>query len=639
MKKKNIPVWLVIFLTAYILRFIYVLEISKQPYFTAPSMDPEYHDRWAQAIAEGNFNFEPGPFFRAPLYPYFLGAVYYIFGHDYFIIRIIQILLGSLTCVFTYYLGKRLFNQRVGTIAGFTAALTGIFIYFDAELLIAVILLPLALGFFLALLKALDSEKPAYWALSGLLFGLFAIARPNILIFSPVLLSIICRKADIKRRILRGSLVLLGILIPLTPVTLHNIHQGEFVLIATQGGVNFYIGNNPQADGAAAVFPGLGNAWRYSDAIDMAEKETGRKMKYGEISDFYYDKALDYIFDKPDEWLKLMGRKFLLLINNIEISNNKNIYFSAKDSVALTLLLNNGFWLYGSLGMIGMGMFYRKRYEYKLVVWFALLYGFSFMLFFITARYRLPIIPFMIIFGAAAVDWALEKIKTKNYQPLKIPTIIFILLIIITSANFLKVRKIVSPYAHLSLGNAYLKKNNLDEAEKEFLKAAEADPYYKQIYLNLGVIYYERRQYDKAEEYFLKELYVNKGLESAFALNNIGNIRVQQGILEEAYDYYNRALAVYPNYKDGRDNLTKISHELALIKIKQDSLEKARDYLMKAIELEPGVPVFRYHYGLVMGEMGDENKAMEEMRKITLQFPDFQPAKDVLKKRGESGSR
>jgi len=45
-----------------------------------------------------------------------------------------------------------------------------------------------------------------------------------------------------------------GLVLPIIPVTLHNALVGhDFVPIASQGGVNFYIGNNPVADGYTAI--------------------------------------------------------------------------------------------------------------------------------------------------------------------------------------------------------------------------------------------------------------------------------------------------------------------------------------------------------------------------------------------------
>lgn len=629
-EKSRIPVWFYIFLAAYAVRMFYVMEISDRPYFTAPAVDAEFHDYWAMRIAEGHLFYEDGPFFRAPLYAYFLGATYAVFGHDYFVVRIIQALIGALSCVLAYQLGKKLFNHRAGLIAGWAMAFTGIIVYYEAELLIPVILLPLCLLSMLWLLKALKSGRKRDWLMTGIFLGLAAIARPNALAALPIVFVVILWKQPLKKALIIGSIFLLGLAIPISPVTWHNIHQGEFILIAHQGGVNFYIGNNPEADGAGAVFPGLGNIWRYEDTIVLAEIESGKKLSANEVSNFYYRKGLHFIFSQPGKWLKLLSTKFLHLINNVEVSNNKNIYFAAKDSVLLTILLNNGFWLYGSLGAVGIVLFYRRRSEYRIIAWFIILYAGSFLLFFITARFRLTVVPFLIVLAAGAVDWALQRIKAKDYKVLGTPALAAVIVMGLTGANLTGIMKIAPAYSHFSLGNAYMKNGRSDMAELEFHKALEADPQYLQVNLNLGVIYYDRGDYTQAQEYFLKELEVNHGFEAAYALNNLGNIRVKQGMIEESIHFYEKALQIYPNYKDGKINLARSCHDVGALKISQDSLQIALGYMQRAAELQPQNVMFIYNYGLAMGEAGREQEALEQMRKALEINPDFSPAKEVL---------
>ena len=99
-------------------------------------MDAEYHDQWAMRIAEGEWMGKE-VFFRAPLYPYFLGAIYTALGHDYYLARLIQLILGSISCVLVYLVGREIFNWRVGLVASLIASFYGVFIYFDGELVYA----------------------------------------------------------------------------------------------------------------------------------------------------------------------------------------------------------------------------------------------------------------------------------------------------------------------------------------------------------------------------------------------------------------------------------------------------------------------------------------------------------------------
>jgi tetratricopeptide (TPR) repeat protein len=194
----------------------------------------------------------------------------------------------------------------------------------------------------------------------------------------------------------------------------------------------------------------------------------------------------------------------------------------------------------------------------------------------------------------------------------------------------LHIQKIAPAYAHFSLGNAYHKKGRYDLAKEEYLKAIAADPYYPQVHLNLGVIYYENRQDEAAEKEFLKEIEINHGFESAYAFNDLGNVRVRQGRLKDAISFYQEALRIYPNYPDARINITRTYSDLGLLKVSQDSLEIALEYLGKAVELNPQEPMYRYNYGLVLGALGEEEEAINQMRRVLELDPNFKPALQVM---------
>jgi len=80
-----------------------------------------------------------------------------------------------------------------------------------------------------------------------------------------------------RKSVIRFLILAAGCVIIVSPVTLRNIFIGhDKVLIASQGGINFYIGNNPYADGTSAVIPEFGNTWQYSDCEYLVQKETSR---------------------------------------------------------------------------------------------------------------------------------------------------------------------------------------------------------------------------------------------------------------------------------------------------------------------------------------------------------------------------
>jgi predicted membrane-bound mannosyltransferase len=284
-----------IVLSAFALRLTYVLQLRSSPLFDRPQMDERYHDQWAQAIATGE-TFVEGPYFRVPLYPAFLAAVYEVFGHDYLAPRIVQALLGALSCGLLFLIGRNVFGRAVGAVAGFAAASYWTLIYFDGELLIPSLIVFLDLLLIWSLLRAARAPAKLTYGLAGVVLGLSAIARPNILLFGPavVIWLVVVRRRELKRGLLHVACVTSGCLLVILPVTIRNYVVGDdLVLIASQSGVNFYIGNNPRSDGHTAIVPGTPGDWwgSYYATIERAERALGRKLKASEVSRYYYGQA------------------------------------------------------------------------------------------------------------------------------------------------------------------------------------------------------------------------------------------------------------------------------------------------------------------------------------------------------------
>ena len=81
-----------VYITALGLRLIYLWQIHDAPFFDLVIGDAKSYDLWAQRIATGQWLGQE-VFYQAPLYPYFMGVWYWVFGHSLLAVRIIQALL------------------------------------------------------------------------------------------------------------------------------------------------------------------------------------------------------------------------------------------------------------------------------------------------------------------------------------------------------------------------------------------------------------------------------------------------------------------------------------------------------------------------------------------------------------------
>ena len=680
-KDRNFLIFIFVF--SFVLRLIYLLEIKDNPHFYNLTLDPLYHDSWAKQIAGGDWMGNQ-VFFRAPFYPYFLAVLYKIFGHHLFLVRLIQHLIGSLSVVLIFLVAKKLFDRQVAILASILAAIYWIFIYYEAELLLDFLLVFWGLLLIWFLLKAYENLKPATWFFSGVILGLFAITRPNILIFLPFLLLwmiLALRKqvSALKISIFYGW-ILIGMILIIFPVTLRNYLVGnDPVLIASQGGINFYIGNNPQSDGMSAIMPELGDDWEYTDCQFIAEKTLDRKLKPSGVSDFYYKKGWNFIFSQPGQSLYLLLKKLYLFWNKLEISNNQNIYFFKQYS-GLSKILFLGFWLIGPLALLGIFLSFRKGLQTQLILLFILSYMLSVVMFFVNSRFRLPVLPFLIILAGFALIELYRMITAREIKRIMASAVLLLIFAILVNSNFYDVGKGSFAQSYFGLGNVYLKNGDYQNALLQYRTALEKQPTLPRAHLNRGVIFFNMRNYTSAENEFLEEIKVNPQDEKAY--NNLSVLYRLQGKTSQAIQFAQKALQSRPNYPFAYFNLsaayqvqnqlpkaesvlvagtqiipqsTQIHYYLGILYMRKNQLEKARehfnlvlttsqlkkeDYDLSQISgLEKSTLDFTemkansfYNLGLISGLKGELNKAEENFKNALLLKPTFADAHNNLAK-------
>jgi Tfp pilus assembly protein PilF/4-amino-4-deoxy-L-arabinose transferase-like glycosyltransferase len=617
--RKDLYLALAIFVFAFAVRFIYLNQIKELPFFDTLTMDAQYHDQWAQSILEGE-DFTGGVFFRAPLYPYFLAMTYRIFGHNYFTPRLIQFLIGSLSCVLIFFLGRKLFNRKTGMIAGFLACLYGVFIYFEGVLLIPVLLVFLDLLLILSLLWA--AKKPSYgrWALSGGLLGLSAVARPNILLVGVgLLLWIILHfrgkdKGRAKSFAYAGCFVLGAILI-ISPVTLRNYIKGnDLVLIASQGGMNFYIGNNPQSDGVSAILPGARTTWRgsFEDARNIAEKETNRSLKPSEVSRFWYIKGFKFLVKEPINFFKLMAKKFLLFWNGNEFSNNRDFYFFARSAPVLKPLIWRfvvyfPFGILAPLALLGVILAHKDEKDVLILEIFLVIYMISVILFFVTARYRVPVLPVLILFSAYTLDRMVKMMKKRSIS--QWGKYIFIFLLICIPVN-LRIPGYASDnpgQAHYSMGVLYSKQGDKIKAKEEFHQALQYNPALTEALVNLGSIYGDEGKHQLALDYYQKAL--EFGGDSAFVLYNIAIEYHNHGLWDSAQANYELSLSI-------RDDNPRVHFLLGEVYLQKEMIEDAISAFENVIRYDPGYVMAYHRLGMIYHQLGKREKAIYNLERF-----------------------
>ncbi len=558
----------------------YFLNRENNPLFYYPIMDGKYHLEWAQEILAGNF-WGDEVFFRAPLYPYLLAFLYKIGGSSIGFVILAQHLIGVATSATVYLLSRRFFAGRVALLAGLLAALYWPLLYFEADLLIVTLVVFLDLLALLLLTLALEQRpvppilgrqipRGLLFVLAGFVLGLSAIARPSVLVFLPVLPVIFYffvpgapraeRRKD-KRWIRQTLLVYAAAAAVILPVVIRNfVVGGDIVPIASQGGVNFYIGNNPESDGRTAIVPGTRWDWwgGYEDAIRIAETDVGRKLKPSEVSSYYFRKGLRFIFTSPDKSIPLLARKFYLFWAGGERSNNKYIYFFWHESGMGRVPLP-GFWLVAPLGLFGGVLLWRKNRGLWILYGFALSYMAGVIAFFVNARFRLPVVPVLIIFASYGVFYLIELFRRRRASDVLKPSLLLLVCIFAVNYDFIhfeenKVDE--DSLSHYTMGNAYLSRGDAENAIREYEEARETYAKYprpgyllvaRNVEYNLGRLYWAGDRCSLAVER-LQNVGGNDQY-AVLALELLADCYVKLGRFDNAIEAYRTLLKGVPTHR------------------------------------------------------------------------------------------
>src|SRR5262249_13784684 len=118
----------------------------------------------------------------------------------------------------------------------------------------------------------------------------------------------------------RSLWLLVGVLLPIAPVTLRNhAHGGEWVLLSTNGGLNLYLGNNDHYRDTFSLRPR-----RHWEELTTQPERAGLTQP-GAQSRYFTAKALSVAAHHPLREAGLFARKLYLFFNGAEIPRDSEL--------------------------------------------------------------------------------------------------------------------------------------------------------------------------------------------------------------------------------------------------------------------------------------------------------------------------
>jgi len=534
-----------VLLLAFGLRFVFLLQLNSSPIADMVIEDSKtYHD-WAARIAGGDWVGD-GVFTALPLYPYLLGLIYTIFGVSIPAARFVQVLVGTANCGLIYLLGRRLFGPAVGLGAAFLTAVYGWLIVYDSAILSPVMIILFAALLLLVLLglRRRAAKWPA-WTAAGLLAGLTATISGHSLLFIPLAAGWILfpgRRWRPALAFLAGAAIVLGL------VAYRNWKVGDdWVPLTAHGGINFFIGNNPHARGVFEPPPILrsGGATLQRDAETIARRALGRELKPSEVSSFWFSRGFEFIREHPGRFVKLLGRKFAVFWDQLEIADVIHPSFLRR----WTPILQIPFPVFGAVApfcLLGLILAAGRWRKLLLLYLYIAGYVISTLLYFVNSRYRLPLVPFLLIFAAYSVLWGAERVRRREFRALILSLAVLGLLVIWVNPQLVGPPRFVLNLGagHNHLGTYFSQQGDLERAQEEFATALRLEPHRAEAHYNLANIHFRLNELDKAEAGYREAIRRNPGYESAHLA--LGLVHERRGVPEEAEKKYREIILNLP---------------------------------------------------------------------------------------------
>jgi len=603
-----------VFAGALLVRLLHLAVFRVNPMFRHPELDPRYYDEWGQRLAAGNWMGD-AVFEMSPLYPYFLGAVYTVFGHSYSMVTFLQAILGATTAWLVYRIGLELFGRAPGLVAGALAAVYPVSVYYD------IMIMKTSLGLFfavLALFFVVSRRTPWHDYFAGLSLGAAVLVRDNYLSVAPFLLAgyLLVRDRPRLESAKLAGVVLLGLFTAILPVTFRNYAvSGDLVLTTSGGGEVFYIGNNPEATGLykAPRWVRADPRFEHEDFRRKAREETGRDLSRAEASRYWFRRGLDWMLDHPGRVAALYLKKIGLILNRVEVADNYTFRFHRLRSPALWAPLDFGVVL--ALGAVGIFLARRRFRRFLPLLLFAAGYSAGLLPFFYFSRFRVPLTPVFLVFAGVTLVAAWRARGRRDYRALAAGVGAAAAVFAISALPLVPERD----YRDFSnplekLGVAYLADENPEKALEALRESERIRPDRDSLQFNLGLAYERLGRTGEAIERYERAVALRPGNDAARARLEALRARAGSDLEDEAEQLRRRREA------EGASE-AQIREEVGDLFARAGARDRAIREYTEAIRLEPGRKGARLKLAVQWSMAGNDAQGLAIAEEVLSVFP------------------
>jgi Tfp pilus assembly protein PilF len=174
---------------------------------------------------------------------------------------------------------------------------------------------------------------------------------------------------------------------------------------------------------------------------------------------------------------------------------------------------------------------------------------------------------------------------------------------------------------HNTLGNALGMKGQTDAAINQFQEAIRLKPDLADAHKNLGIALGQKGQTDEAIRQYQEVIRLKP--DDADVHNNLGNALGMKGQTDEAISQFQEAIRLKPDYAEAHNNL-------GIALSRKGQIDEAISHFQEAIRLKPDFAGFHNNLGIALGRKGQTDEAISQFQEAIRLKPDFVEAKHSL---------
>ena len=565
----NYSVYLILFLTALVTRFFFLIYIDEPIIFFKY---PFFAEKLAHGIDIGERIVDLSPF-----YLYFLTFLKKIADLDWSLVKPIQAFVGLFNCMMVYAVGRRAFGKEAGLLGALFFIFYGNLMVLESTLepTVFVLLFNMLAVYFLFEVKEDTGAFSCKWGAAtaaGFFAGLSIITKPNFLLFLPVGAGWILFVGDRERRVGTVSQMAIFCLVALVmvlPVTVRNyVKLHDFVLVTADAGKVFFHGNGRGA--TALEGTGLPDEGFMEEAVqepdyahvlyrNMASRLAGKDLTPSESSRFWMKKALKDIWSDRAGYVILEAKKLFYFFNDYEMHYIASAYKEYKATLAFPFVR---YGIIASLGLLGMALSLGRFKEVLPVYGIVFVYLLSGMLFLVQSRYRMPAVPYLCLFAGYSLYALKEMVGSRRLRQAAVSLMVVGVLFVSTRLVFRGEIRHVDLWQQATkidyeMGAVQLyRRGQYQAALSELSRCLAITPDFSPAHNLMGKSQAMLGELGEAASSFEKVIVLSPQLAEGY--KNLGYVRLLQGDRTEAEKLLSKALSMDPNDDKLRQEISKL---------------------------------------------------------------------------------